>query len=78
MGRLLFLLVLIALAVWLWRHFTRPARPRASRKPEQEAKPMVRCAHCGVHVPQERALSHEGHWYCSQLHLTQGPQRGER
>ncbi|MCY1277754.1 hypothetical protein D9M68_148490 [compost metagenome] len=77
MGRLLFWIALIAVAIWLWRRFNRPARP-AAKKPEPGATPMVRCAQCGVHVPQDHALPHDGHWYCSQLHLTQGPRHGDR
>jgi uncharacterized protein len=38
----------------------------------------VRCAHCGVHVPQSQALSQDQRWYCSQAHLEQGPHAGDR
>ncbi|MBM7063109.1 hypothetical protein JQX08_20520 [Pseudomonas sp. UL073] len=76
MGRLLFWIALIAVGYWLWRRFNRPARPAA--KAEPGTTPMVRCAHCGVHVPQSLAVQQDQHWYCSQLHLRQGPQSGER
>jgi uncharacterized protein len=36
---------------------------------------MVRCAHCGVHLPNDRALQQGNEWYCSQAHLQQGPGR---
>jgi uncharacterized protein len=39
---------------------------------------MERCAHCGVYLPREEALSKAGDWYCSQAHLEQGPKPGER
>ena len=69
---LLFWIALIAIAFWLWRRFTRPT-PRQQQRPQDEpsASPMVRCAHCGVHVPQTNALAHEQRWYCSQAHLRQ-------
>lgn len=69
MARLLVLIALLALAGWLWRHFTRPRRPRTPATPK--AQPMVRCAHCGVHVPQAEALTHDNRWYCSRAHLEQ-------
>ena len=72
MVRLLFWIALIAAAVWFWRKFKRPtntARPPS----EQHAPPMVRCSHCGVHLPRDRALSLQQQWYCSQAHLEQGP-----
>ncbi|MCP2074529.1 UNVERIFIED_ORG: uncharacterized protein J2Y77_003965 [Pseudomonas lini] len=45
---------------------------------EQDAPPMVRCAHCGVHLPRDRALALEQQWYCSQAHLEQGPGSRDR
>ena len=74
MLRLLFWIVLISAAVWLWRKFKAPAANQSNRAPrEQDAAPMVRCAHCGVHLPRDRALSVQQQWYCSQAHLEQGP-----
>ncbi|WP_339451796.1 PP0621 family protein [Pseudomonas sp. EA_5y_Pfl2_R50] len=72
MLRLLFWIAVIFAAVWLWRKFKAPS---ASTRPprEQDAAPMVRCAHCGVHLPRDRALSVQQQWYCSQAHLEQGP-----
>ena len=70
MLRLLFWIALIAAAVWLWRKFKGQASvPKSSA--ELEAAPMVRCAHCGVHLPRDRALSLQQQWYCSQAHLEQ-------
>ncbi|CAH0255835.1 PP0621 family protein [Pseudomonas brassicacearum] len=77
MLRLLFWIALIAAAVWFWRKFKGgSSAPNAPR--EQDAPPMVRCAHCGVHLPRDRALALEQQWYCSQAHLEQGPGSRER
>jgi len=72
MLRLLFWIALIAAAVWLWRKLKAPAAPAPSSR-ERDAAPMVRCAHCGVHLPRDRALNLQQQWYCSQAHLEQGP-----
>lgn len=72
MLRLLFWIALIAAAIWLWRKFKQPASS-ANPPAEQRATPMVRCAHCGLHLPRDRALSLQTQWYCSQTHLEQGP-----
>lgn len=74
--RLLFWLALIAAAFWLWRRFTRPPQQRTGAA--EQAQPMVRCAHCGVHIPRLHALPQDERWYCSQAHLEQGPKSGER
>ena len=72
MLRLLFWIAVIAAAVWLWRKFKSPA-VRQPRIGEPNAALMVRCAHCGVHLPRDRALSQQQEWYCTQNHLEQGP-----
>ncbi len=30
---------------------------------------MVRCSHCGVHVPREEAVGSAGQFFCSETHL---------
>ena len=67
MLRLLFWIALIAFAFWLWRHFQQPTS-RAETAAEPEATPMVRCAHCGVHLPKGSALATGEQWYCSPEH----------
>ena len=64
--RLLFWLAVIFAAFWLWRRMTRKPTPKQTL-----ATPMVRCTQCGVHVPRERAIFNDEHWYCSQAHLEQ-------
>ena len=71
MIRLLFWIILIAAAFWLWRRINRPASPASRPAPEHDAPPMVRCAHCSVHVPKDKALPHDGQWFCSQPHRDQ-------
>ena len=67
MLRLLFWIALIALAFWLWRRFQQPTS-RAETAAEPETTPMVRCAHCGVHLPKGSALATGEQWYCSLEH----------
>ena len=70
MARLLILIALFAVGWWLWRKLTRPA-PQQRPPATPAAQPMVRCAHCGMHVPQREALTHDNRWYCSRAHLEQ-------
>lgn len=67
--RLLFWIILIAAAFWLWRRLT--SKPKSTHQPQQKTLPMVRCAECGVHLPREQALQNHDQWYCSQAHLEQ-------
>lgn len=73
--RLLFWVAIIFAAIWIWRRFI--SQPKRTHAAEDAAAPMVRCAHCGVHIPKAQALSQDQQWYCSQAHLEQGPHTGE-
>ena len=75
--KLVVVLIAVLLLVWLLlgssRRRARDARPGAAAQPPSQAEGMVACAHCGVHLPNDRALQCTGQWYCSQQHLEQGP-----
>ena len=62
----LLLLVVILAGLWLWRA-RRPAPP-PRRDPAPSAQEMVRCAHCGVHLPQADAVHGRLGHYCCQEH----------
>jgi uncharacterized protein len=54
----------------------RPAAADKSRPADAAIATMVRCAHCGLHVPQGEALQSGDHYYCSKEHQ-EAAQRGE-
>lgn len=64
------LIVVVVLAV-LWfarsrgRHEPPPAVPP---RPPTDPQAMVRCAHCGVHLPAQDALGGHRGSYCSAEH----------
>ena len=76
-----FLLVLLVVVVglWLllgrglgqWRRQSRQARRSADAR--ATAHEMVRCAHCGVHLPRVDARERAGHAYCCAEHESAGP-----
>lgn len=71
--RLVLLLVILAPFIW-WLRVRMRGRvpPPAPRQPID----MVRCAHCGVHLPQPDAHTDaEGRRYCSAAHQHLGPER---
>lgn len=71
--RLFFFVALIVAAFWLWRRYIRPAINGQKRTPPPvDPRPMVRCAHCQVHLPLSQAIKHDDQWFCSQAHLEQG------
>ncbi|MDE2089725.1 MAG: hypothetical protein KGJ12_06875 [Gammaproteobacteria bacterium] len=65
--RALFEILLIWAGFYLLRRvLERPAPPA----PKRQAMPgkMVRCARCGLHVPENEALHASGRHYCSEQH----------
>ncbi len=69
--RLILLAIIIGGGIWLWRRFN---NRNSSTSQQPATHTMVRCAHCHVHLPQERAQQKGQNWYCSNEHLQQGPQ----
>ena len=55
----LVLLGVLALAYALWRQQRRSPPPthRASPPPPAAPQDMVACAHCGVHLPRDEAMT---------------------
>ena len=65
MIRLLFLLLLIALAVAAVRRLLLPPTDRRGSPSTQR---LVQCAHCGVYVTEDSAVRDGGRSYCSEQH----------
>lgn len=71
----LLLLAIVLLGAWLWR-LNRGELPDPSRRADPPPPPqpgsgpqaMVRCTHCGVHLPQGEAVAGRLGWYCSAEH----------
>lgn len=69
----LLVLAVVAVAIWIWRNNRREEIRAATpppRRPPRVAGPeaMVRCAHCGLHLPAADAVSGRGGSYCTPAH----------
>ena len=68
------LVVLLAVlaGVWLWKRQRienhSGLRPQDKGQKPKSLENMVRCAHCGVHLPQGDALAGPRGWYCCDAH----------
>lgn len=79
----LLVLLVIMIAVGIWRSRSRADRINAQRQAPQQGRglqnpqDMVACAHCGLHLPRNDALAQstarEVLYYCCAQHRTQGP-----
>ncbi|NYT35799.1 PP0621 family protein [Allopusillimonas soli] len=80
MGKLLFWIIVIIgglLAARLIAHnqarrAMEAKRPRAPLAKSDTSEAMVRCAHCGIHLPRSEAVLMNGQTWCSQEHARLG------
>lgn len=82
MGKLFFWIVVILVGLTaariLARHNERQTTQRrnpgsgAIRSPDDQGEPMVRCAHCGIHLPRSEAVLTHGKTWCSTEHARLG------
>lgn len=75
MGRLLIFALAVFALIWLLKRALGERAeddvPRASR-PSGQVGDLVRCAHCGLHLPRAEAHSAGGRLYCSAEHARLG------
>jgi len=64
MSRLL-LLIAIAVVVYL---LVKSYRRDVPRQDKSVAEDMVRCAHCGVHLPKSESIMAGGQFFCGVAH----------
>jgi len=64
MSRLL-LLIAIAAVVYL---LVKSYRKDVPRQDKSVAEDMVRCAHCGVHLPKSESIMAGGQFFCGVAH----------
>ncbi len=76
--KFLLVLLVVLFGVWVWRNNrTRddedasPPPPRPAKKSEPQAIEMVRCDHCGVHLPGTDGVQGRRGIYCSAKHRGQ-------
>ncbi len=67
MGKLLFLVLAIVVA-WAALKSYRKSRPPGV-PPAAAAEDMVRCTHCGVHLPRSESHMKDEKFFCSEEHL---------
>jgi len=64
MSRLLMLVAIGAAVYWLLRSYGK----EVSRQDRPVVEDMVRCAHCGVHIPRSESIASGKNFFCSTGH----------
>jgi uncharacterized protein len=81
----LFRLAVLAVVIWLvirlvqnaYRRTAASTKRRAPARARSEIATMVRCAHCGVHLPRDEAVAADERYYCSRGHLAADRHSGD-
>ncbi len=70
MMKLLLLVAGFLLVYWVLKAYGRGLRkPDPSQSAQQvSGEDMVRCSHCGVHLPRSESISAQGQSFCSEEH----------
>lgn len=66
--KLLVVLLALLLGVWLWRRGRSVRMQGDDQRRGAAPQPMIRCAHCGVHLPRASAVAGRKGLYCSDAH----------
>ena len=67
--KFLFLLVLgLLLVYWILRGYRRRVERRSAPPAAHGGEDMVRCDHCGVHLPRSESITTQGRFYCTPDH----------
>lgn len=68
MSRLLFLIAIVVAIYLLVRSYGKNASRQDKPVAKDIAEDMVRCAHCGVHLPKGESILAAGNFFCSTEH----------
>ncbi|GJL76263.1 PP0621 family protein [Nitrosomonas sp.] len=73
MGKLFFFLIIAVLVYWIIKTRTPeeteiPEDDTAENATPKSLEEMVRCAHCGVHLPRSESVTSQGAFFCSNDH----------
>jgi len=77
LGKLVFFLIIAALVYWLIKARSSEEAENIDEKIEEDAEnnaspkaleEMVRCVHCGVHLPRSESVTSQGDFFCCNEH----------
>ena len=68
MAKIILLVLGLLLVYWILKGYRRSIERRGAPPPKQGSEDMVRCAHCGVHLPRSESVATQGRFFCTREH----------
>ena len=68
MAKIILLVIGLALVYWILKGYRRGIERRSAPPPAKAGEDMVRCEHCGVHLPRSESITTQGRFYCTPEH----------
>ena len=71
LSKVVFLVLVVILVYWLLKAYRKGIDRRADPQKTITGEDMVRCDHCGVHLPRSESVTTRGRYFCSTEHQRQ-------
>ena len=68
MAKIILLVLGLLLVYWILKRYRRGIERRNAPPPVKSSEDMVRCEHCGVHLPRSESITTQGQFYCTPEH----------
>ncbi len=68
-GKLIFFVIIALLIYWIIK--SRQPEDTETDSPPEAIEDMVRCTHCGVHLPKSESIASDDLFFCSDEHRHQ-------
>jgi uncharacterized protein len=68
LAKILLIAVVFAAVYLIVRGYARSLKPEPPAHPRKPEEDMVRCRHCGLHLPRGESVTRQGGHFCSEEH----------
>jgi uncharacterized protein len=68
LGKVLLIVLVLVAVYFIVRGYARTLTGKVTRRPPKPDEDMVRCRHCGVHLPRGESVGSGKDFFCSEEH----------
>lgn len=68
MAKIVLIVLGLVLVYWILKRYRRGVDTNSQAPRAKNAEDMVRCEHCGVHLPRSESITAGGRFFCTSEH----------